>query len=307
MSLESCIGSLQDEQADLGYQVLIELSDLTSSELGIFARAWFKLSVPRRVAVVERMVELGEENPELDFFSIYKVCLKDSDDKVRRTAVHGLWEFEDRSLIQSLVDLLLYDSSGEVRAEAAMGLGKFASLAEDGKVLSKDGDLVRESLMRTLRKDGEWLEVTRRALESAAPFNTPEIYKHIHRAYDSDDTDLKCSSIYAMGRTGESQWLPLIFRELTNPSPPIRYEAANACGQLDDEEAAPHLLPLLHDDDLQVQLAAINALGEIGGQIAMRALFVCIEGEDAVLEDAARTALENLKAMEEPLGFNYGF
>ncbi len=307
MSLESCIGSLQDEQADLGYQNLIELSDLTSAELGVFARAWFKLSAPRRLTVVERMVELSEENPQLDFCSIYKVCLKDSDDEVRRTAVHGLWEFEDRSLIQSLVELLLDDSSGEVRAAAAMGLGKFASLSQDGKVLSKDGDLVRESLMRTLTREGEWLEVTRRALESAAPFNTPEIYRHIHKAYDSDDVDLKCSSIYAMGRTGEAQWLPLIFRELTNPDPPIRYEAANACGQMDDEEAAPHLLPLLHDDDLQVQLAAINALGEIGGQIAKRALVKCIQGEDAVLEDAARTALENLKAMEEPLGFNYGF
>ena len=307
MSLESCIGSLQDENIDLGYQTLIELSDLTSSELGVFARAWFKLSPPRKVEIVERMVELGEENPELDFCSIFKVCLKDSDDKVRTTAVHGLWEFEDRSLIQALVDLMLDDSSGEVRAAAAMGLGKFASLAQDGKVLTKDGDLVRESLMKTLGRDSEWQEVTRRALEAAAPFNTPEIYKHIHRAYDSDDTDLKCSSIYAMGRTGESQWLPLIFQELKNPSPPIRYEAANACGQLDDEEAAPHLLPLLHDDDLQVQLAAINALGEIGGQIAKRALVNCIRGEDSVLEDAARTALENLTAMEEPLGFNYGF
>ena len=306
MSLESCIGSLQDEQADLGYQNLIELSDLTSAELGVFVRAWFKLSAPRRLTIVERMVELGEENPQLDFYSIYKVCLKDADDEVRRTAVYGLWEFEDRSLIQSLVELLLDDSSGEVRAAAAMGLGKFASLAQDGKVLSKDGDLVRESLMRTLTTDGEWLEVTRRALESAAPFNTPEIYRHIHKAYDSDDVDLKCSSIYAMGRTGESQWLPLIFGELTSPDPPIRYEAANACGQMDDEEAAPHLLPLLHDDDLQVQLAAINALGEIGGPIAKRALIKCIEGEDSVLEDAARTALENLNAMEEPLGFNYG-
>ena len=307
MSLESCIESLQDEKADLGYQTLIELSDLTSGDLGVFARAWFKLSSSRKQAIVERLVELGEENPELDFCSIYKVCLRDVDDKVRRTAVNGLWEFEDRSLIQVLVELLREDSSGEVRAAAAMGLGKFASLAQDGKVLSHDGDLVRESLMGTLGTDGEWLEVTRRALEAAAPFNTPEICKHIHKAYDSDDAELKCSSIYAMGRTGESEWLPLIFRELNNPNPPIRYEAANACGQLDDEEAAPHLLPLLDDEDLQVQLAAINALGEIGGQIAKRALIRCVKGGDSVLEDAARTALENLEAMEEPLGFNYGF
>ena len=305
MSLDSCLEHISEADTPLNNQLLLELSDLAPAELGMFARVWFKADADRRRAVIGLLADVAEENAELDFSALFKVCLKDTDEKVRKDAITGLWEFEDRSLIPLLVNLLESDDSGEVRSEAAMALGKFATLAQDGKILSKDGELVRESLLKALLDETEWLDVGRRALEAVAPFKTPEVYTYIHRAYDSDEVKLKCSSLFAMGKTGESQWLPLIFRELKNTSPPIRYEAAHACGQLDDEQATPHLLPLLHDDDLQVQLAVIGALGEIGDQLAKRALIRCMKGGDSVLEDAAREALENIKAMEDPLGYNY--
>ena len=66
-----------------------------------------------------------------------------------------------------------------------------------------------------------------------------------------------------------------------------------------------HLIPLLNDDDLQVQLAAITALGKVGGPLAKRALRRCLKKEDPVMEDAARAALENIGAVEDPLAFNY--
>ena len=305
MSLDGCLEHISEADAPLNHQLLLELSDLAPAELSMFARAWYKVAIERRHSVLELLVGMAEENADLDFSALYKVCLKDQDHRVRKDAITGLWEFEDRSLIPLLVELLESDDSGEVRAEAAMALGKFATLAQDGKILSRDGELVRESLLKALLDESEWVDVGRRALEAVAPFNIPEVYQYIHRAYDSEDVKLKCSSLYAMGKTGESQWLPLIFRELKNSSPPIRYEAAHACGQLDDEEATPHLLPLLHDDDLQVQLAVIGALGEIGDQLAKRALIRCMKGGDPTLEDAAREALDNIKAMEDPLGFNY--
>ena len=305
MSLEGCLEHIAEVDTPASHQFLIELSDLAPAEVGMFARSWFKVADGRRGQVVELLVEMAEDNAELDFSAAFKVCLKDPDSSVRRMAISGLWEFEDRSLIVQLVELLESDQSGEVRAEAAVALGKFAALAQDGKILVKDGERVKESLMTALLNDGEWVEVGRRALESVAPFNTPEIYRFIHRAYDSEDVKLKCSSLYAMGKTGEATWLPLIFRELKNPSPPVRYEAAHACGQMDDAGATPYLLPLLHDDDLQVQLAVIDALGEIGDTLAKRALIRCMKGGDSILEDAARAALENIKGMEDPLGFNY--
>ena len=122
---------------------------------------------------------MAEDNAELDFSSIFRLCFKDPDDVVRQKAITGLWEFEDRSLILSLIELLNSDSSGHVRASAASALGKFAALAQDGKILSKDGELVKACLIKALQDKKEWLEVRRRALEAAAPFNTPDV-KRVH-------------------------------------------------------------------------------------------------------------------------------
>ena len=303
--MESSLEQIGEESTPVSLTVLTELSDLSPAELGRFARVWFKASLERKLKVVESLVSVAEDNAELDFSAVLRVCLKDPNDTVREKAISGLWEFEDRSLITVLVELLKSDRSAQVKASAATALGKFATLAQDGKLLSRDGELVKESLMGALRQEDGWPEVRRRALESVAPFNTPDLTQYINWAYGSDDLKLKSSSIYAMGRTGQPKWLDCVFTELQNPSPPIRYEAAHACGGLDQEEAAPHLIPLLQDDDLQVQLAAIVSLGELGGSLAKKALKLCLKRGDSIVEDAAREALENIIALEDPLAFNY--
>jgi len=78
----------------------------------------------------------------------------------------------------------------------------------------------------------------------------------------------------------------------------VRYETANACGDLGEEDLVPHLVPLLEDDDYQVQVAGLSALGKIGGSLAKRVLLRCIKEGDAVLEEAARGALENVELLE---------
>ena len=304
MSLERCLQHISEEDTPLSHPVLVELSTLSPAELGRFARVWFEVAPQRRREVVEGLVEMAETSAELEFTSVFKLCLKDSDEVVRQSAIGGLWEFEDRSLILSLVELLKSDSSSRVRASAATALGKFSSLAQEGKLLSRDGEVVKVALMEALKDEEEWREVRRRALEAVAPFNSPDIKEYIHWAYDWEDIDLKCSSIYAMGKTGDPGWLSFLFKELQSPMIPIRYEAANACRELDQEEAAPYLIPLLQDDDFQVQLAAIGALGEIGGPLAKRALRRCLKGGDPALEDAVTEALENMRVMDDPLAFN---
>ncbi|HAJ00703.1 MAG TPA: phycocyanin alpha phycocyanobilin lyase, partial [Dehalococcoidia bacterium] len=81
------------------------------------------------------------------------------------------------------------------------------------------------------------------------------------------------------------------------------YESAHACGELGEEDAVPHLVALLEDDDTQVQLAGISALGKIGGPLAKKVLVNCAKDGDAVLEEAARTELENIEFMEDPMAF----
>ena len=106
-----------------------------------------------------------------------------------------------------------------------------------------------------------------------------------------------------MGRTGETNWLPVILKELDSREPTIRYETAHACGELGDEDAVPHLIPLLEDDDYQVQLAGIKALGKIGGTLAKKILLNCAKEGDSTLEDAARDELQNIEFLEDPMAF----
>lgn len=298
MALEEFLETLVDPSVDVAKADLVEMSDLSPSEMGIFARTWFTIPVERQRSIISIMVEQAEDNPELDFLSVFKMCLKDKDEEVQGKAIEGLWESEDRSIITSLVQILRSDRSPEVRSAAAAALGKFAYLIQEGKLLAKDADVVRDNLMDTLENQDEHLEVRRRSLEAVAPFNTATIQEYVSWAYNSDDLKLKSSSIYAMGRTGETTWLPVLIKELQSSEPSVRYETANACGDLGEEDLVPHLVPLLEDDDYQVQVAGLSALGKIGGSLAKRVLIQCIKEGDAVLEEAARGALESVEFLE---------
>jgi HEAT repeat protein len=303
MSLESLIESVSNPDATIANAEFIEVSDLSPSELGIFARGWFQIPVERQQWVVTKMVDLAEENPELDFCAIFKMCLKDRNEAVVEKAIEGLWECEDRSVIPSLIQILQSPKGARVRSAAAVGLGKFSVLIHDGKLLERDRNAIHESLMSVLANDAEDLEVRRRCLEAVAPFNTPDIKQYVCWAYQNEYLKLKSSSIYAMGRTGETSWIPLLVKELQSREPTMRYETANACGELGDEEIVPHLIPLIQDDDYLVQVAGVSALGKIGGPLAKRALLRCIKEGDAALEEAARAALENVEFMDDPMAF----
>ena len=304
MSLLPFIENLADPSSQVPSGDFVELSDLSPSELGVFARTWFTIPAERQLWIISTLVELAEDSAELDFHAIFKMCLKDGEESVIEKAIEGLWEQDDRSIIPFLTDILLSDRSPTVRAAAAIALGKYPALVQEGKLLPKDKDTIHDSLMAVLADSDQPPDVRRRSLESIAPFNTGDIQSYVSWAYNSGDLKLKSSSIFAMGRTGEPSWLPLLIKEIQNPEPTIRYEAAHAFGELGEEDAVPHLINLLEDDDYLVQLAGINALGQIGGALAKKVLLHCAQEGDASLEEAARAELQNIEFSEDPMAFN---
>ena len=304
MSLGKCIKKIKNGGADLNNALLYELCDLSPAELATFASGWNPVAPDRKAKVLERLIELTQDSPELDFGAVFRRCLKDEDEMVRCRAIEGLWEHEERRLVAPLCDLVATDPSPSVRAAAAVGLGKFAILAQEDKLLKKDHVRIEECLLSALQDDDEEIEVRRRALEAVAVFNAPSVAEYINWAYDSDDPDLKCSALYAMGRTGEASWLSRLVKETKNPSPPLRYEAANACGELEEEDAIPHLILLTQDDDLEVQLSSVRAIGSIGGPMAKKALRRCIKQGDAAIADAAQECLEMVDAIENAFNFS---
>ena len=305
MSLDRYLEELTEEEKPLRYGVMAALSGMSRGEMDKFSRVWSGLSSERRRQLLARLVEMAEENVDMDFNSIFMMCLDSTDPAIRETSIRGLWEFEDRRLIGPLLEILSMDVVCDVRSAAAVALGKFVVLAEEEKIPPQEGNRMKEALIGVLKNKEESTAVRRRALEAAAPFNTHVIQTFIRQNYESDDLQMHSSTLYAMGKTGDVKWLRYLLKELNSPSPALRFEAANACGDLGEEPAVSHLVPLLEDDDLQVQLAAIHALGQIGGVMATRALNRCARSEDAPLREAAREAMEYVDAFRNPLSFRY--
>jgi HEAT repeat protein len=300
-NIKQVIADLADNEKPIGNASLAGLSNLNADEFNYFIQVWPGMEDTRRRKIVDRMVELAEDNFELNFDSIFKFCLRDRDPEVRAKAIEGLWENEETVLIPPFIRMLNEDSSEAVQAAAAKALSKYAMLAELKKLGPSSSNRVSQALLAILKDKSKPREVWRRALEAAAPLSLPEVKKAITEAYSSDDIKLKNSAIYAMGKTCDNSWMPILIKEMSSTNPDIRYEAAGACGEICDEEAVPYLIRLSADKDIEVQQAAILSLGKIGGAKAKQHLLKCLNSADETISEAAEQALKRLEAEEDTL------
>lgn len=305
LPVEEIINSLSDPDKSLVNSSLAQLSSLSSEELKLLDEAWETIEPKRRRQIMSRLVELAEDNLELNFDYIFKSRLKDSDDEVRSTAIEGLWESEETSLIEPLISLLEQDGSERVQASAATALGKFALLAELRKLRSSYKSKISRALLSIINDESKPLEVKCRALEAAAPLSLPQMKRAITEAYHSPEPRLRISALFAMGRSCSRSWLPILLKELTSTDAEMRYEAAGACGELGEKEAVPYLIELVSDPDVEVQLAAIKALGKIGAPEAKGCLEQCFGNPNEIVRQAAEQALYELEGGEEPLSFRF--
>ncbi len=299
--VEQTIAKLGNPETKLSDAWLVYLSSLNSDGLKQLEQAWPTIEPKRRRQCIYRLVELAENNFELDFDVIFKGRLKDEDAEVRSKAIEGLWESEEASLIEPLIELLEKDGSEAVQATAATALGKFALMAELGKLRPSYKDRISRSLLAVINDNNKPVEVRHRALEAASPLTLPQMNRAIAQAYQSGNNKYKISALFAMGKSGNPSWLPILLKELANNDAEIRYEAAGACGELGEEEAASYLCEMVNDPDIDVRLEAIQALGKIGGPEAKGCLEKCLSHPDEAIQTAAEEALSQLEAEEDPL------
>ncbi len=303
LPIERIIAEISNCDKPLRGSRLVELSNLNSEELEFLERAWAVIEPKRRWQIINRLVGLAKDNVELNFDSIFTICLKDQDAEVRSKAIEGLGESEETSLITPLINLLERDSSEKVQAVAATALGKFAMMAELKKLRPCHKSRIWQALLAMIDDGNKPVEVRRRALEAAAPLSLLRVKKAIMEAYQSHNSKLRTSAIYAMGRNCDHSWLPMLLNELDNADSEVRCEAATACGELGEGKAAPYLVALLNDSDVDVKVAAIQALGKIGGTEAKECLELCLNSPNEVIHKAAEQSLQELEVEEEPFSF----
>jgi len=277
---------------------LTKLSDLSPEEVEEFREAWPGIEVARRRQVVNRLIELAEDDIALDFDPVFAACLDDPDGEVKAKAIEGLWYAEEPALIAAFIRLLVEDETEAVRAAAATGLGQFAYLAEVEEIPARYRREIEQALVAAFNREGEGAPVRRRALEAVSAVSSPVVDELIRQAYSSDSLDFRVSALFAMGRNYNPVWLPTVLKELTSPHPQLRFEAARASGELEAQEAVPTLVQMLCDSDIEVKLAAVTALGHIGGADAREALEGCLEGADEATREVAQEALEEMDLWE---------
>ena len=302
-SPEEAIAHLADRDEPLLNARLTELTNLHQAHMEQLKSSWPTIEPELRRQIVRRLVELAEDDIELNFDVIFKYLLKDRDEEVRAQAIEGLWENEEPSRIEPLINLLERDGSELVQAAAALALGKFALLAEHGKLRSTYKARLQQVLLAIVSSNNKSIEVRRRAIEAAAPLSLPEVKQAITEAYQGSDARLRISSVYAMGKSCDSTWVPALLKELTNVDAEMRYEAAGALGDLEEETAVPDLTNLVNDTDVDVRMAAIQALGKIGTTHASACLKHCLESNNEAVRETAEQALKELEAREDPLSF----
>ncbi|UCH42695.1 MAG: HEAT repeat domain-containing protein [Dehalococcoidales bacterium] len=299
--VDEIVTELADNDQPLLNSRLAGLSNLSSEDLEVFKNVWITIAPERRRQIIHRLVELAEDNIVLNFDAILRHCLEDHDKEVKSQAIKGLWENEEPSLINPLVNLLERDSSEKVQVAATEALGKFAMLAEHEKLRPEYTTTIRNALLGVINDKNRTLEVKRRALEAVSPFSLQQVRAAITEAYNSPDFKLRVSAIYAMGRNCDPSWLDILLKELTSNYTEARYEAVIACGELEEETAVPYLIILVDDTDIDVQMAAIQALGKIGGTKAKECLEQLLDNTSEAIRETTEQALDELSATEGPL------
>ncbi len=295
--LSKIFSILSDEKTPIRYQLLRNFSELTEPELAQFQAGWADLSPARRLELIQALVEMAEEHIEYHFNPIFAWTMTDVNPRVRILSIEGLWEDVGSAHTARLLHLLVRDDDVDVRAAAAMALGRFIYRSEINEISARRTEDAVEALWDVYHDPREHVHVRRRALEGVAASSHPGVQRIIENAYHHEDLFMRSSALYAMGRTADVRWIPYLLSELQNEAPELRMEAARSLGVLEASAAVDPMIKMLDDErDSEVRFAILEALGEIGGEKAKQALQLSIDSDDEAEAEIAELAMEQLYA-----------
>jgi len=298
------IDALLDPSTTFPARYLSRLSGVEALDLEQLAATWPQISPLRRQRLLEDMEALTDASFIVDFDEVFKLGLDDDSPPVRKTAIRGLWENDERSVALRMVELLETDPDPDVSAQAASGLGKFIYLGEIGTLDQATNERITQLLIKFISSDEPEI-IRRRAVEAIGFSSHPRASDLIEAAYNRRTEDWLISALIAMGRSANHQWIPHIIENLSHEEPLIRLEAAQSAGLLNAQETVSHLLQMVDDPEEDVKMAAIWALSEVGGLDARAAIEGLIKNSrDDHLIEFLEDALENIDFNEVNIDFD---
>jgi HEAT repeat protein len=275
------------------------LSHLLPEQVARLEKIWEGLSERQKLGLLQNLSQQETESLRLDFNAVHHLAMLDDSAEVRRQAVESTVEDSSPWLLEHLLKAVADDPDTEVRAAAAAALEPIAQRAELGELSDGESDRIKATLLETIHRPAERLDVRAAALAAVGYFSDPAVQQEIEVSFA--DEELRLQALRAMGHNADSIWLEKILPELEGPDDVLRRVAAEAAGEIGDEAAVPALTDLIDDPAHPVRLSAIAALGEIAGDEAREALVYALEDNNAEIREAAQAALEELDFYDEPL------
>lgn len=304
-SFQTILDVLQDAKKEFPKRYLQQFSDIAPLELQTLLDIWPRLSLNRKLVLLDGFLTLMDSDTLVSFEDIGRalVQLNDPEAEVRARAIRLLAEANDPKLVKPFIQILKNDPDLAPRMEAATLLGEFVLLGELEELpenLHRDAE---NALMAIVSSDEENISLRKLALEAVGYSARAEVETLIQSAFNRSDPTWVASSLVAMGRSSDEQWAEQVLSMLPNADPRIRLAAMQAAGELSINAARPVILSMLlegEEDEDDVIAAGIWSLSKIGGE-DVRAFLVNMmdQTEDEDLTAYLEEALMNLDYTEE--------
>lgn len=292
-TIEETIHAIQTMQSEIvPSRVHYGLSDLSDQDVRQLDAVWPSVDEDRRRIIITQLAEASEMTFDLDYHALGHYALNDESSLVRAAAIGLLWIDVSIEYLDRLIQLVQNDPSIQVRAAAAVELGRFILLGEYEEIAESDAARAQNCVIGLWLNHNEDIEVRRRALEAISNSSHEIVPSAIREAYESNIHLMKVSAVFAMGRSYNEIWAEDVLREMRNPDSEIRFEAARAAGELDLAEAIGLLAHLAREDDQDIREVSIWALGEIGGSQALSALMALAEDAEEERDEEAMEAID---------------
>lgn len=138
------------------------------------------------------------------------------------------------------------------------------------------------------------------ALASLREVNAEDAVPLIKKVIDDEILPVRSMAIFALGVKKTDECLPILVKLLeTDPDYGIRADAAGALGYLRDIRAFESLVRAFYEDtEWLVRFSAAVSLGNLGDIRAKQVLLTALHSEETVLQQAAISALGEIKAID---------
>ena len=248
-------------------KLLYLFSDLLPEDQRELAKLWPSIPLERRRNLLKDLVDLNDSDFVYNFDAVGWTALDDQVTDVVCAGIDLLFTTDDKHLIPIFSRLLRDQNRDElVRAAAANALGPYVYYGELEELQEEKLHEIEEVLLAAYAQDPSE-HVRRRALESLGYSSREEVAPMIRKAVDHPDPKWVESGLFAIGRSGETQYEEYIMEDLDDPDQEVRLQAIHAAGALGVSAARAPLLKLISPKaDVEFRKEAIWALSQIGGE-----------------------------------------